>query len=413
MQDQRWYLSKMNLSDAKNIQPETFGLTSPHNKTEWENWLRGMKHLCGGLVFWIGAGCDEETALKPMQADAVKALVGYQQLESLSASFPVTRPAAGTSAQLLPAMHGTGKTAHLHVFAKDNLFTCHEPRQEKTQQRQIAADVENLISQITAYAFETLGIYRLVWRLRTDQLADWQETLESSSWQQVGLARKGIYDEITRRHHDVVIYTLCAPESDQFGTAFVLFKQGLLSVSGSKKAVLAAGLTHFGQSFGFERQQESADWLDLLDQHGHVLAEAKLKKKFDKQIWLCPDKTPEPVKEAAIQAAEYFRGQRQNFSLTLELPGVSAFQKKVLKLLADIPYGETCTYGDLARMISPDDPKAERKLSRAVGHACGANPLPVFLPCHRVIGSDGKLTGFSSGLDIKEYLLAHEIMGLS
>ncbi|MGH8218707.1 MAG: methylated-DNA--[protein]-cysteine S-methyltransferase [Steroidobacteraceae bacterium] len=106
--------------------------------------------------------------------------------------------------------------------------------------------------------------------------------------------------------------------------------------------------------------------------------------------------------EAAIaQLEEYFAGQRQSFDLPLAPEGTD-FQRTVWQALTRIPYGETISYGELARRIGK--PQA----SRAVGLANGANPLPIVIPCHRVIGADGSLTGFGGGLDIKRKLLALE-----
>jgi len=104
---------------------------------------------------------------------------------------------------------------------------------------------------------------------------------------------------------------------------------------------------------------------------------------------------------AAAQLAEYFDGARDRFALPLAARG-TAFQSRVWTALAAIPFGETRTYAELARAIGA--PAAVR----AVGAANGKNPLSIVVPCHRVIGADGKLTGFAGGLDAKRWLLAHE-----
>ena len=106
-------------------------------------------------------------------------------------------------------------------------------------------------------------------------------------------------------------------------------------------------------------------------------------------------------REAAQQLEEYFAGDRKTFELDLEVTG-TPFQQAVLGALALIPYGELRTYKDIAEDIGR--PKAVR----AVGAANGANPLPIVLPCHRVVGSNGKLTGFGGGLPAKRYLLELE-----
>jgi methylated-DNA-[protein]-cysteine S-methyltransferase len=114
--------------------------------------------------------------------------------------------------------------------------------------------------------------------------------------------------------------------------------------------------------------------------------------------WIYNEK---PLAEARRQLSEYFAGKRREFDLPLRLSG-SEFQISVLEALRQIPYGETVSYGEIARRIGR--PKAVR----AVGAANGRNPIPIVVPCHRVIGSTGDLTGFGGGLDTKEALLRLE-----
>ena len=106
-------------------------------------------------------------------------------------------------------------------------------------------------------------------------------------------------------------------------------------------------------------------------------------------------------KECHTQLADYFAGTRHAFDLPLK-PSGTPFQQSVWAALQDIPFGETISYGTLAKTIGR--PKA----SRAVGAANGANPIPIMIPCHRVIGADKSLTGFGGGLELKASLLQHE-----
>src|SRR5205807_4847601 len=101
------------------------------------------------------------------------------------------------------------------------------------------------------------------------------------------------------------------------------------------------------------------------------------------------------------QLAEYFAGERRQFDVPLKLAG-TPFQQRVWLELARIPFGTTITYAELAQRLGR--PTA----SRAVGHANGRNPISIIVPCHRVIGADGKLTGYAGGLDKKQWLLAWE-----
>jgi len=121
-----------------------------------------------------------------------------------------------------------------------------------------------------------------------------------------------------------------------------------------------------------------------------------------------PDRPPAPAAigdrddaafaDVAAQLAEYFAGERTTFDLELHITG-DPFRRAVWHQMTLIPYGETRSYGDLARALG------DRTLAQAVGAACGRNPLPVVVPCHRVVGADGSLVGFGGGLPRKRFLL--------
>lgn len=107
------------------------------------------------------------------------------------------------------------------------------------------------------------------------------------------------------------------------------------------------------------------------------------------------------LENAFLQLDEYFAGLRVEFDLPLRYTGTD-FQRKVVEALRFVSYGHTVTYGDIARAIGR--PRAVR----AVANAIGANPLSIFIPCHRVVGTDGRLTGYAGGLEAKRYLLELE-----
>ena len=109
----------------------------------------------------------------------------------------------------------------------------------------------------------------------------------------------------------------------------------------------------------------------------------------------------ELIAECVRQLREYFAGERREFSLPLK-PYGTEFQRRVWVALREIPYGETRTYKEIAERVG------NAKASRAVGMACHRNPIVILVPCHRVLGSDGKLTGFAGGLDVKRELLELE-----
>jgi methylated-DNA-[protein]-cysteine S-methyltransferase len=117
---------------------------------------------------------------------------------------------------------------------------------------------------------------------------------------------------------------------------------------------------------------------------------------------VCSEGSSPVLEEAARQLGEYFDGKLVAFDLPLELDGTE-FQRRCWLALATIPYGRTVSYGEQVRRLGLGSDKA-----RAVGAANGSNPLPIVLPCHRVIGADGSLTGFGGGLHVKRFLLELE-----
>lgn len=138
-------------------------------------------------------------------------------------------------------------------------------------------------------------------------------------------------------------------------------------------------------------------WIDLTGAPAEIVA-----KRLSAKV--LPD--DEPNETVLRELHEYLRGARQQFDLPLDLRG-TPFQLSVWEALAEIPYGQTTSYGAIAEQIGR--PRAVR----AVGQAVGANPVAIVLPCHRVIGSSGNLTGYAGGLPLKERLLALEKGSLS
>jgi methylated-DNA-[protein]-cysteine S-methyltransferase len=135
---------------------------------------------------------------------------------------------------------------------------------------------------------------------------------------------------------------------------------------------------------------------------GLIASEAGLQSVLFGGGRISPEGSSPVLDEAARQLEAYFDGDLVTFDLPLELKGTE-FNRRCWVALASIPYGQTVSYGEQARRLGLGNDAA-----RAVGAANGRNPLPIVLPCHRVIGADGSLTGFGGGLHVKRFLLEHE-----
>jgi len=131
----------------------------------------------------------------------------------------------------------------------------------------------------------------------------------------------------------------------------------------------------------------------------HAIEFASNRHPQDRAGWIGAETSL--LAQAALQLREYFEGGRRSFELPLAPQGTD-FQRAAWQALAEIPYGETRSYAQQAAALGK--PSA----TRAVGAANGRNPLPIVLPCHRVIGANGALTGFGGGIEVKRWLLAHE-----
>jgi methylated-DNA-[protein]-cysteine S-methyltransferase len=135
-----------------------------------------------------------------------------------------------------------------------------------------------------------------------------------------------------------------------------------------------------------------------------ALVEVHLPDEKSSSLTVAEDTTPAEHKvlaQAASELSEYFAGDRLEFDVPVA-PHGTAFQLAAWQALRTIPYGETVSYGEQARRLG------DRNLARAVGAANGRNPLPIVVPCHRVVGANGHLTGFGGGIECKAWLLDHE-----
>ena len=139
----------------------------------------------------------------------------------------------------------------------------------------------------------------------------------------------------------------------------------------------------------------------LITSNGHKITRLQMAGKTPRNIPSTWTESEEPFADVHRQLCSYFEGHRHAFNIPLG-PAGTAFQRRVWTALQQIPFGATCTYGDLAHRLG--HPRA----AQAVGAANGQNPIAILIPCHRVVGADGSLTGYAGGLDRKQYLLRLE-----
>lgn len=197
--------------------------------------------------------------------------------------------------------------------------------------------------------------------------------------------------------------TFYRPEVSGPDIAFIPFSPfGYITLKGNhqENKVSGADFWREDETLSDPELQGAAELLGLTDISGRPVVKDDIVyvKKEDQDY----------LREAAENINSYLNGKGGTPQADYEFPQATDFQRKVWQQIAKIPYGRVATYGEIAEEVAPAG-KNHRNYARAVGNACGANPLPVIIPCHRVIGKDRSLVGFTGGLDIKDHLLNLEM----
>lgn len=206
---------------------------------------------------------------------------------------------------------------------------------------------------------------------------------------------------------DGALFSLLDSEYPDYSVGFVPFKKGVIAIRGDNEVVESTHFLVYGKKIEGVLERNVAIRSGIADANG-VLKEPGAPEYEDLSDMAFPDE----VSRCMEEIFEYFQKRRSDFTIHAKPIRGSDFQKKVWEKVHEIPYGATCSYEDIALLLTGGDKSTAKNLTRAVGAACSDNPLPILVPCHRIIGKDGRLVGFSGGLEIKEFLLNHEMFGI-
>ncbi|MCQ2467189.1 MAG: methylated-DNA--[protein]-cysteine S-methyltransferase [Clostridia bacterium] len=215
-----------------------------------------------------------------------------------------------------------------------------------------------------------------------------------------------LHDEILNdedEYIDAGLFYALLPEYKGYNVGFVPFQRGVVAIYGADTYVDGVSIYRYEDKIDDYLSLTVAKHIGIADKYGFLLPrndEAYSEINDDEFL-------PDEVAKAVLQMKEYFLKKREKFEINCRFVTGTSFQHSVWRLLNDIDYGVTVSYEDIALKLTSNTNEA-RKLTRAVGSACSENPIPIIIPCHRVIGKDGKLVGYSGGIDIKDFLLQHE-----
>ncbi|MBP5417575.1 MAG: methylated-DNA--[protein]-cysteine S-methyltransferase [Clostridiales bacterium] len=224
------------------------------------------------------------------------------------------------------------------------------------------------------------------------------------------MKQEAVLDEALYVHGaycDGALFSLLDSEYPDYSVGFVPFRKGVVAIRGDNEVIEMTRFFSYGKPVEGNLERNVAIRTGIADNLGILKEEGspEYKDLFDMEF-------PKEVMRCMTELNEYFMKRRTAFTIHAKPLHGSDFQKKVWDQVSTIPYGVTRSYEDIALDLTGGDKVSARNLTRAVGAACGDNPLPILVPCHRIIGKDGRLVGFSGGLEIKEFLLNHEMFGI-
>lgn len=258
------------------------------------------------------------------------------------------------------------------------------------------------IDAILRIAFFSMQLHKVSWTIRVTDLFSGEIAIKCGMRQEAvleeALCEEGVYV-------DAGLFSLLASEYPDYSVAFVYYPKGVIAVRGSSSFVEGVRFYSIGERIEDSFDKRVAIRTGIADESGIILSE------YDSASNENAIHLPGELSKATRELREYLKKSRTKFSVSVNFPYGSEFQRHVWQEIQRIPYGTTVSYEDIAMALTGNDKVAARNLSRAVGSACSDNPIPILIPCHRVIGKDGKLVGFSGGVENKEFLLEHEIFG--
>lgn len=261
---------------------------------------------------------------------------------------------------------------------------------------------KKMIDTVLRIAFFSMQLHKVSWNIAISDLK-LGETAEACGMRQEAVLEEELF--VNGVYVDAGMFSLLASEYPDYSVAFIRFPRGLIAVRGSSEFIEGVRFYGYRQIIEDPFDRTVAIRTGFADTDGSVRAELQ-SDPSDNKFTL-----PNEVSKAAREIAEYLKKARTKFSLNVRFSYGSEFQRHVWEEIKKIPYGSTVSYEDIAMSLTGNDRIAARNLTRAVGSACADNPVPLIIPCHRVIGKDGRLIGFSGGVEIKEFLIEHEMFG--
>ena len=254
--------------------------------------------------------------------------------------------------------------------------------------------------RLLSFLFFEKDIYKVSVIISVDD-RNTEEVLTQNGFLQEAVLHEELYHNGS--FDDAGLFYITMPMYKKYSVGFIPFQRGVIAVSGGIDYIDDVTFLRFDETPESELIRRCAD-------HCGFIKDGKLCPRGDK----CyedyqNDDLPAEVLRAMSQIKEYLLKKRESFDINVKIHEASDFSRSVWDCIKKIPYGYTISYEDIALELTGGNRKKAANLTRAVGHACSANPVPLIVPCHRVIGKNGMLVGYKDGVEFKDFLLTHEL----
>lgn len=263
--------------------------------------------------------------------------------------------------------------------------------------------LSKIISDALVLSFFKIGARKVTYVISCDDEVS-ELALNDNGFVQEALLREELL--VDGHYTDAGLFYALRPEYSKYNYLFLPFPRGIAYIGGGVNYVDQIGFLNYEQQIDDVFMRDAAEYLGLCDYNGVLNKRNSESYSYD---FSDVSYIPQEVRRAYQELIEYFLKTRRDFDINLKLRNLTEFQLNVLNELKKIPYGLTVSYEDIALKLTDNDYQKARKLTRAVGSACGSNPIPIIIPCHRVIGKNGMLVGFSGGIEFKDFLLQNEM----
>jgi len=292
---------------------------------------------------------------------------------------------------------------------KDSLFLCGFSKTDcNTNQAEIwiepsesDVDLSNTISFLLYEGFHHRKLHKLSVCVKEGD-SGFIQALTAAKWTQEGILADHFYEH--GHYGNGILYAMIETDFYHYSISLIPFLNGYLIMHTTNRAVIEISI--------IKEKEQVPGYIDETCGYKDKISEKnKIIQPQNNSLIYMSEKAYPYLIHASNQLFEYTIGLRTSFDLTFEYSDATDFQKQVWEATIQIPYGQTRTYAEIANRLRPNEKNSDLSLlSRAVGSALGKNPIMIAIPCHRVIGKDGKLKGFAGGLEVKDHLLSQEML---